>query len=323
MPCCRVRIPSQLNLPTSRLLRLLVVAALPCAAGMPPSASAQVSASPAAAASPFGGENHLKFEVISIKRHSPESGPVQTGPTPDGFRSIGLPLFGIFQWAYALPNQPGLLRGDQIEADPNWLTDELYDVIAKVGQADLAGWQKPEIRQTMLRAMLQALLAERCKVVAHYGSKEAPVYDLVVTKGGPRFKPAQTVDVAELRRQHPEGGIMRGSGTMALRGTDRTQFYAISMAILANTILPSVADRPVVDKTGLAGFYDLAIPSSALRRPPPPSPPTASQPLDAPVPPLEEDSIFAALESLGLRLQPAKGQVSTLVIDHIERPSEN
>jgi hypothetical protein len=54
-----------------------------------------------------------KFEVISIRRHTADSGPVQTGPTPDGFRSIGVPLFGIFQWAYALPNQPGLRRGDR------------------------------------------------------------------------------------------------------------------------------------------------------------------------------------------------------------------
>ena len=116
---------------------------------------------------------------------------------------------------------------------------------------------------------------------------------------------------------------MRGSGTMAVQGPNRTQFYAISMAILAKTILPSVADRPVVDKTGLTGYYDLALPSSALRRPPPPPPPGASQPLDAPSPPLEDESIFAALEALGLRLEPTKGQVETLVIDHVERPSGN
>lgn len=72
----------------------------------------------------------------------------------------------------------------------------------------------------------------------------------------------------------------------------------------------------------LTGFYDLALPTSALRRPPPPFP-GASQPLDAPSPPLEDESIFAALEALGLRLEPVKGQVETLVIDHVERPSEN
>jgi uncharacterized protein (TIGR03435 family) len=234
-------------------------------------------------------------------------------------------MFGIFQWAYALPNQPGLLRGDQIEGDPGWLSGELYDVVAKVDQADRADWQKPAMRQTMLRAMLQAMLAERCNVVVHYGSKEAPVYDLVIAKGGPKFKQAETVDTVELRRKHPEGGMMRGSGTMAVQGPNGTQFYAISMAILASTMLPGVTDRPVVDKTGLTGYYDLALPSAALRRlPPPPPPPVATQPLGVASPPLEDDSIFTVLPAaLGLRLAPAKGRVETLVIDHLERPSEN
>jgi len=98
---------------------------------------------------------------------------------------------------------------NQIVGDPGWLTGELYDVVAKVDQADLADWQKPEMRQTMLRAMLQAMLAERCKVVVHYGSKEVPVYDLVIAKDGPKFKQAETVDTAELRQKHPAGGTAR------------------------------------------------------------------------------------------------------------------
>jgi len=110
---------------------------------------------------------------------------------------------------------------------------------------------------------------------------------------------------------------------MAVRGPNGTQFYAVSMAILANTIVPSVVDRPVVDKTGLTGYYDLALPTTALRRPPAPSPPAGSLPLDAASPTLEDESIFTALAALGLRLEPAKGQVETLVIDRVERPSEN
>jgi len=94
-------------------------------------------------------------------------------------------------------------------------------------------------------------------------------------------------------------------------------------------VLPGLAGRPVVDKTGLTGRYDLALPSSILL---PPLPPGASQasggppPSDAP-PPLptgEGESIFTALpEALGLRLSPAKDQVQMLVIDHVERPTEN
>jgi bla regulator protein BlaR1 len=81
----------------------------------------------------------------------------------------------------------------------------------------------------------------------------------------------------------------------------------------------------VVDKTGLAEYYDLTLASSLLRRSPPAPPPlVATQPLDAPSPLLEDDSIFTALPAaLGLRLEPAKGRVETLVIDHVDRPSEN
>jgi uncharacterized protein (TIGR03435 family) len=243
----------------------------------------------------------LKFEVISIRPHAAGNESVRTGPTADGFRSIGLPLFAIFQWAYALPNQRGLLRADRIEGDPGWLTSEPYDVVAKVDVADVADWQNPAMRQTMLRAMLQQMLAERCKVVTHYGSKEAPVYDLMIAKGGPKFRKAETVDAGELRRKHPDAGTMRGSGTLAAQGPDATQFYAIPMATLADTVLSSIAERPVVDKTGLSGFYDLALPPTARG----------------------DDSIFAAVEALGLRLKPAKGYVETLVIDHVEIPSGN
>jgi uncharacterized protein (TIGR03435 family) len=325
MTDCRVRVRSKVKPYFRGASRVAAAAALLYAAvaGMTQAGMAQVPAAPASAQGARASEKHTKFEVISIKRHTADSGPVQLGPTPAEFRSIGLPMFGIFQWAYALPNQPGLLRGDQIEGDPGWLSGELYDVVAKVDQADLAGWQRPAMRQTMLRAMLQDMLAERCKVAVHYGSKEAAVYDLVIAKGGPKFKQAETVDMAELRRKHPEGGVMRGSGTMAVQSPNTTHWYAMSMAILTNTILSSIVDRPVLDKTGLSGYYDLALPSSALRRPPPPPPPGASQPLDAPSPPLGDDSIFAALEALGLRLEPAKGQVETLVIDHVERPSGN
>jgi uncharacterized protein (TIGR03435 family) len=88
-------------------------------------------------------------------------------------------------------------------------------------------------------------------------------------------------------------------------------------------ILPGVADRPVVDKTGLTGYYDLALPTSALERAPP-SPPVTSLPLDIPSPPPGDESIFTALpRAAGLRLQPAKASVQMLLIDHVERPSDN
>lgn len=257
----------------------------------------------------------LAFEVVSIRRHAAATGPAQRPTTtPEGYRSIGLPLFAIFQMAYA--PQSGVLRGDLIAGVPDWVRVETYDVVAKVDEADLADWQEPEMTQTMLHAMLQAMLAERCKVVVHYESKEVPVYNLVVAKGGPKFKQAETADADELR-QKLDGGGMIGTGVRVVPGPSGTQYYGISMAILTQTILPHMAGRPVVDKTGLTGDYDLKLPD--LKPPsmasfPPPA--VESQPLPATG---DDESIFTALpEALGLRLEPAKGQVDTLVIDHVE-----
>jgi uncharacterized protein (TIGR03435 family) len=271
---------------------------------------AQVSAAPAFAGGASADEKHLAFEVISIRRNNAEGGPAQTGSTPDGFHSIGLPMFAIFQDAYAPSNESGVLRGDRIVGAPDWLKGARYDVIAKVDEGELTDWQKPVLRQTMLRAMLQTMLAERCKVVVHHESREMPVYDLVVAKGGPKFKQAETVDMAELKLKHPGGGRMTGGG-MAVQSTEGTQFYGISMAMLGQTVLSSVAGRPVVDKTGLTGRYDLVLPWSAL----PPQPGASAA---------DDESIFTTLPKvLGLRLEPAKGEVEMLVIDHVERPTEN
>ena len=110
-------------------------------------------------------EKPLGFEVVSIRRSNATGGPVQFGPTPDGYHSLGLPMFAIFQDAYAPPNQRGVLPGDRIAGGPDWLKDERYDVVAKVDEAHLADWQQPQLRQTMLRAMLQTMLAERCKEI--------------------------------------------------------------------------------------------------------------------------------------------------------------
>ena len=262
----------------------------------------------------MSAEEHPAFEVVSIRQHTAASGPLERPTiTPNGFRSIGLPLFAIFQTAYVPPNQSGVLRGDLIAGAPDWLRDETWDVAAKVGETDLANWRKPEMRQTMLRAMLQTMLAQRCKVVVHHESKEVPVYDLVVAKAGPKFKQAETVDPDELRRKPGGGGMMIGTNVRAVPRPGGIQYYGISMAILTQTILPNMAGRPVVDKTGLAGYYDLTLPD--IRR--------ASM---APSPPLLEadESIFTVLpDALGLRLQPGKDLVEKLVIDHVERPTGN
>jgi len=277
---------------------------------------------------PTSAARPLAFEVISIRKNTGTNGPPRFGPTPDGFHSINMPLFAIFQLAYAPTDGSGPLRGDRVVGPPAWiLGPDRYDVVAKVSDADMADWQKPQLKQTMLRAMLQAMLAERFKVEVHHESKEMPVFDLVVAKSGPKFKQAETADPDELRLKHPGGGRMTAGG-MAVMSANETQLYGITMGTLAQAFIATAAGRPVVDKTGLAGSYDLRMPSLTLPPPPPGFSQTdahsTSQPMDAPPPAGDSESIFTVLpEALGLRLEPTKGEVDMLVIDHVERPTEN
>jgi bla regulator protein BlaR1 len=285
----------------------------------------------------------LTFEVVSIRPSNPDSKP-SFGPTPDGFRMVNHPLIGLFQLAYVpiAAGDSGFFRGSRISGAPDWLSrTDRFDVVAKVSEADMAEWQNPASQPQMLRAMMRALLEERLNAVAHIENKELPVFDLVVAKNGPKFKPAETLDSAELRTKHP-GSITSPDGSLVAPGGGMRQmnFFAASLVTLT-PILSYLSGRPVEDKTGLQERYDFSIqmnfnllgpaidnamakagsPVDVLPAPPPPpgmDGGSSAPPMDS------ETSIFSAVqEQLGLRLEPAKGQVETLVIDHVERPTQN
>jgi uncharacterized protein (TIGR03435 family) len=140
--------------------------------------------------------------------------------------------------------------------------------------------------------MLQSLLADRFKLRLHYETREQPIYELVVAKGGLKLKPLPP-------DQRPGGGrFVRGE--IALNGR--------SVATLAH-FLTQFAGRSVVDKTSLAGNYDIDLKWT---------------PDDQQGTPDAGPTLFTALqEQLGLKLISAKGPVQVLVVDHAERPSEN
>jgi uncharacterized protein (TIGR03435 family) len=163
--------------------------------------------------------------------------------------------------------------------------------------------------------MLQALLAERFKLKVHFETRQVPVFELVVAKGGPKLKDAVTDTSPDLRKDKdgkPLIGMFHTADTTVVQGQ--------SMQPLANLMSMPFAfiGRPVIDKTGLTGTYDFTLHWSA-------------QPLGQVVngvasfvPPAEDaPSIFTALQELGLKLQPASGPIEVIVIDHIEHPTEN
>jgi uncharacterized protein (TIGR03435 family) len=181
--------------------------------------------------------------------------------------------------------------------------------------------------------MLQTLLADRFKLALHRETRELPVYDLAAVKSGPKLPAAKEVGCVSF----PPGttphyvpgkvdcGYVSGpfsgyeAGLLHIRGSK------VHVADLIRE-LASVLDRPVLDKTGFTGEFDLNMsftPDEALRGFPgfggPGDPGGTRLPTDPNLP-----NIFAALEEqLGLKLVPAKGPVEVLVIDHAERPAAN
>ena len=140
---------------------------------------------------------------------------------------------------------------------PAWLTgdEDHYDVDAKVDEADLADWQNPAKQPAMMRSMLQAMLEDRLKLVVHRSTRQAPVYVLVVGKSGPKFT---ETNPAEL---HPGARPMPGGGTLSREQKDdqmTMHYFGISIPQLARWVLGD-AGRPVEDKTGLKGKYDVTI----------------------------------------------------------------
>jgi bla regulator protein blaR1 len=226
-----------------------------------------------------------------------------------------------------------------IQGGPAWVNSDRYEIRAKAGN-DAA----PE---TMMRGpMLQALLEDRFKLRIHAESREVPVYALTLSKGGlklqkledgyceppgPSPRPMRmTPDVFEefLKPGQKPGCSLVGISSWGPGSQNQTVHgQAMSMAQFANTLSRGL-DRPVIDQTGVAGIFNFHLkfaqdqatvgflPPPLPGINPPPLPEAASEPAGA--------SIFTAIQDqLGLKLEQTRGPGEFLVIDSIERPSEN
>jgi len=253
----------------------------------------------------------LQFEVVSIKPDSP--GGVSTGMVrflPGGRLTAEKVLVRFFiQNAYEV-------RPFQILGAPDWINSEGYDIEAKV-----EGDPSPD----QMRRMMQSLLEDRFKMKAHRETKDLPVYALAAAKSGfklpePKEGSCITSDADEPPRPPASdlaGPCGRAMVAISRMGGARIQGGKISMAELTR-ILSYLMGRTVIDKTGFTDIFDLhlefALDDAIDGLPHPPEPPREGS----------SPSIFVAVqEQLGLKLESGKGPVPILVIDHIEKPSEN
>jgi uncharacterized protein (TIGR03435 family) len=210
-----------------------------------------------------------------------------------------------------------------IVGGPAWIRSELWDITAKVeGNASQA---------TMNGPMLQALLEDRFKLRVHRETRQLPVYALTVAKGGPKLSPfkegsctpidwnTEPPPPLEPQQKHCMGGIGGRRGPNITMKTQRTSLEEVCK------LLSLVLDRPVIDKTGITGRYDFDL-AFGVDQTTPRYLPGGDQ-ADLPAIPSDEPpapSIFTVVqEQLGLKLVATKGPREYIVIDHVERPSEN
>ena len=290
---------------------LLLVAGLTTAAV--PIVVGQINAAQAGTASPVvkADVRIPAFDVISIKANKSGGNMFGMMVTPDGFTATSVSLSMLLQDAYGI-------KSDQITGMPDWGNSTRFDITAKVSGADVADLQKLSHAQRL--SMLRSILTERFNLKTHSDTKELPIYELLVAKTGSKLKIA-TPDANVIK--DPNGVSHRGMTKIGM-GPGELTLQDATISGLAD-LLAGQVHRTVVDKTGLTEHYDLT-----LKFTPEEGSFLGSLPSDGgsqkatPPPDDSSPSIFTALEEqLGLRLQSSKGPVNTIVIDHVERPSEN
>ncbi len=238
------------------------------------------------------------FEVSTVKR-TPSDGPrgrwirMQTARQ---FVAHGFHTRLLIGAAYNLP--PSAISGG-----PSWIDSDLYDILAET-----PGNVRPNIEEQM--KMVRSLIAERFRLKFHREDREMPVYAFSIAKGGSKLRGSAPVTAPE---GPPLLAFVIAPDAVRLPG------HSASLAEMCAIFQRTALDRPVIDRTGLTGRYDFDLEFT----------PDESQfggqiktesPDEAKRPP---DLLNALQQQLGLRLDATRGTISTMVIESIERPSEN
>ena len=289
-----------------------IVSIVFCCAGPAAPVCGQASATPAGA-QPGAGADYLPamtFDVASIhesQRSDSYTVRFENPPHSSLLRLTNNDLFNLISMAYGV-------RRSQISGLPDWARSAMYTIEAKSdSDADekLAKLTLAEARIEK-QQMIQALLADRFALKVEWQTKEGTIYNIVVDKKTPKFgeakqNPPSAEEVAEFGG-HPIPPIyQKGDGRLGYKYIA----HGATMADLAGVVAGQMGAE-VVDETGLTGKYDFTFEYSGT------VPGTGSK--DPEAWPL---LIEALPEQLGLKLQPAKGAIRMLAIEHVERPSPN
>ena len=284
---------------------------------------------------------HMAFEVASVKLLKPGSGfrapnfplagdwfRTESGENPHGRLSVAFPLPRYIEFAYKLTLQPEL-RQAMVARLPKWVDTDFIEIETKA-----AG----NPTKDQMRLMMQSLLAERLHLAVHYETQEMPVFALTLIKPGTwgpkliRHADGPPCDVSG--RQDPATGLpdpgaavfppdcqsdtsVSGKNGRHVQGSRNT-----TMALLAESLgRMGGSGRPVVDRTGITERIDYRLEWTLESNSPPNGPRTPG--VDVEPDPNPVTFVDAVRDQLGLKLQATKGPLRILVIDHVERPTEN
>ncbi len=307
--------------------RKLLLAAAGMAAVAGPVLIGLMNAPPSRAQSQTTPTTKPAFEVASIKPNKSGDFRVMFRMAPGGrFVANNITAKFLIEQAYNV-------KDSQLAGGPSWINSERYDIEAKPEDSAINEMQKlsQDERMEQLRAMMQSLLADRFKLTLSHETKELPIYVLSVASNGPKLQQAKDTPPASDLPNPPDGPKaqqLRGA-RFRMSGRGELTVNDAPVAMLAD-MLSRQLGRLVLDKTGLKGNYDFTLkwtPDENQKQAfmGPGGPGEARPQSDAaPAPDASGPSIFTALEEqLGLKLESKKGPVETLVIDHVEKPSEN
>ncbi len=230
-----------------------------------------------------------EFEVASVRpRTNAEHGPAIYNCSSNGRFTNAGPMRQVILWAYDIKQY-------QLVGMPSWDPTVMYD---NTGLYTIEAKAAGPVTEDVCKLMVQKLLQDRFKLATHWEERETAVYELAVAGNGPKLrKPGQP---------GVKGNRIVIMGRAMVISPDAPGW---SMQRLADFLSDADRSRPVIDKTGLDGLFwiDLDFTPDTVADPPPGAGP----------------NLLTAVQQMGLRLNPAKAPVKTLIIDRMEKPDAN
>ena len=245
-------------------------------------------------------QGQLKFEVASVKPSMEKTMSVRVMPGARLVATASLKL--LIMKAYGL-------QYARVIGGPEWINDDRFEIQAKAAQ---------DTNPAQVMTMRQNLLEERFRMRMHRENREVPVYDLVVDKGGAKLAPTKIRECPPSDTltppAQPDAAAPAPCGQMRIVPSAsgvRMEGDHVPITELIRVMGVGLPDRPVLDRTNLAGLFDIRLHFIEERPGAPDS--------DSSGPTM----FMAVQEQLGLKLESSKGPVEFLIIDHVEHPTAN